>query len=74
MGRSHRVNVDDLAGKLFVTILASSKTKRLLLKTFVHELTSEVVYTVLVNRDTPKETSTSYLTLKDAVDIYNMAE
>lgn len=74
MGRLHKIDSDDLAGKFFVTILASSKNKRLLLKTYIHNLSSEVIYTVLVNRDTPKESSTSYLTLKAAVDIYNMAE
>mgnify|MGYP000937112032 CR=1 FL=1 len=74
MGRPYKIDSDDLAGKFFVTILASSKNKRLLLKTYIHNLSSEVVYTVLVNRDTPKETTTSYLTLQAAVDIYNMAE
>lgn len=71
--RSHKINTDDLAGKFFVTVLASSKTKRLLLKTYIHELSNEVVYTVLVNRDTLEESSTSYLTLKSAIDVYNIA-
>lgn len=71
---THRIDVDDLAGSFYVSILASSKHKRLTVKTFIHELASEVVYSVTVNKGRKSENTTSYLTLQTAVDIYNLAE
>lgn len=72
--KTHKIDVDDLAGSFYISILASSKYKRLEVKTYIHETTSEVVYTVTVNKGRESENKTSYLALKDAVDIYNLAE
>lgn len=72
--KTHKVDVDDFAGSVYVTILASSNHKRLTVRTFVHEAVSEVLYCVTANRGRKSENATSYLTLAEAVDIYNMAE